>query len=61
VDDLPRVTDRFYRGRGTPAGGSGLGLAIARDLAEKWGGSLEVTSIPGEGTRVEVALQLAPS
>jgi signal transduction histidine kinase len=61
VDDLPRVTDRFYRGRGTPAGGSGLGLAIARDLAEKWGGSLEVTSTPGEGTRVEVALQLAPS
>lgn len=61
VDDLPRVTDRFYRGSGTPAGGSGLGLAIARDLAEKWGGSLEVTSTPGEGTRVEVALQLAPS
>ena len=61
VDDLPRVTDRFYRGRGTPAGGSGLGLAIARDLTEKWGGSLEVTSTPGEGTRVEVALRLAPS
>lgn len=61
VDDLPRVTDRFYRGSGTPPGGSGLGLAIARDLAEKWGGSLEVTSTPGEGTRVEVALQLAPS
>jgi signal transduction histidine kinase len=61
VDDLPRVTDRFYRGTGTPAGGSGLGLAIARDLAEKWGGSLEVTSTPEEGTRVEVALQLAPS
>jgi signal transduction histidine kinase len=61
VDDLPRVTDRFYRGTGTPAGGSGLGLAIARDLAEKWGGSLEVTSTPEEGTRVEVALQLTPS
>jgi signal transduction histidine kinase len=59
VADLPRVTDRFYRGRGTPAGGSGLGLAIARDLAEKWGGTLEVTSAPGEGTRVEVALHLA--
>ena len=37
LDDLARVTDRFYRGRGSPAGGSGLGLAIARDLAEKWG------------------------
>lgn len=61
IDDLPRVTDRFYRGRGTPAGGSGLGLAIARDLAEKWGGSLEVTTTPGEGTRVEVLLSPAAS
>jgi signal transduction histidine kinase len=60
-EDLPRITDRFYRGRGAPAGGSGLGLAIARDLAEKWGGSLEVTSTPGEGTRVEVTLRLAAS
>ena len=51
-----RVTDRFYRGRGAPAGGSGLGLAIARDLAEKWGGSLEVHSAEGGGTRVELHL-----
>jgi two-component system, OmpR family, sensor kinase len=61
IEDLPRVTGRFYRGRGTPAGGSGLGLAIARDLARKWGGSLEVTSSSNEGTRVEVMLSLAAS
>jgi signal transduction histidine kinase len=61
IEDLPRVTNRFYRARGTPAGGSGLGLAIARDLAEKWGGSLEVSSSPNQGTRVEVMLSLAPS
>lgn len=54
--DLARVTERFYRGRGTPAGGSGLGLAIARDLIEKWGGSLDVTSSEGKGTRIEVRL-----
>jgi two-component system, OmpR family, sensor kinase len=54
--DLDRVTERFYRGRGAPTGGSGLGLAIARELAEKWGGTLDVTSRPGEGTRVEVRL-----
>ena len=51
-----RVTDRFYRGPGAPAGGSGLGLAIARDLAEKWGGSLEVRGAEGAGTRVELRL-----
>lgn len=55
-DDLPRVTERFFRGHGMPSGGSGLGLAIARQLAEKWGGTLEVESTHGKGTRVEVRL-----
>jgi len=59
-DDLERVTERFYRGRGVPSGGSGLGLAIARQLAEKWGGTLSVESVDGEGTRVQVRLDAAP-
>ncbi len=54
-----RVTDRFYRGAGAPPGGSGLGLAIARELAEKWGGSLRVLGAEGGGTRVEVRLRPA--
>ncbi len=58
-EELARVTERFYRGRGAPTGGSGLGLAIARDLAEKWGGTLAVTSAVGQGTRVEVRLRSA--
>jgi len=58
--DLPRVTERFYRGREVPSGGSGLGLAIARQLAEKWGGALNVESTVGEGTRIEVQLDAAP-
>ena len=57
--DLARVTERFYRGRGVPSGGSGLGLAIARQLVEKWGGTLDVQSEHGEGTRVEVRLDAA--
>ncbi|HEX5950498.1 MAG TPA: HAMP domain-containing sensor histidine kinase, partial [Actinomycetota bacterium] len=56
AEERERVTDRFYRGRGSPTGGSGLGLAIARELAEKWGGSLEVRS-PEIGTRVELRLR----
>jgi two-component system OmpR family sensor kinase len=59
-EDLARVTERFYRGRGVSSGGSGLGLAIARQLVEKWGGTLNLESAHGEGTRVEVLLDAAP-
>ena len=58
--DLVQVTERFYRGATAPSGGSGLGLAIARQLAEKWGGSLQISSTLGAGTNVEVRLQHAP-
>lgn len=55
-EDVDRVTERFYRGHGVAPGGSGLGLAIVRELAERGGGSVEVTSGP-EGTRVELHLE----
>jgi two-component system, OmpR family, sensor kinase len=53
ADEEARVTERFFRGRGAPAGGSGLGLAIARELAERWDGGIEVHASPA-GTRVDV-------
>ena len=52
-EERSKVTERFYRGKGSPPGGSGLGLAIARDLAEKWGGTLSIDNPPDGGTRVE--------
>jgi signal transduction histidine kinase len=54
------VTERFYRGRDVASVGSGLGLAIARQLAEKWGGTLDIESTSGEGTRIEVRMDAAP-
>jgi two-component system, OmpR family, sensor kinase len=62
ADEAPRVTERFFRGRGAAPGGSGLGLAIARELAERWGGGLDVRGSPdGEpGTRIEVWFRAAP-
>lgn len=60
TEDRDRVTDRFYRGKGAPAGGSGLGLAIVSELAERWGGSVDVRASEGGGTRVEVLLGDAP-
>jgi signal transduction histidine kinase len=54
-EDRARVTERFYRGKSAPAGGSGLGLAIARELAEKWGGTLAVDPTDGGGTAITVS------
>lgn len=42
-------------------GGSGLGLSIVRGLADLQGGSMQVDSTPGQGTRVEVVLPLVPA
>ena len=58
--DLPRVFDRFFRAdasRSRDSGGFGLGLAIARDLVEKMGGSIGVSSQAGLGSTFEVRLR----
>ncbi|MGX9570405.1 transporter substrate-binding domain-containing protein [Pseudomonas sp. CFBP 5748] len=38
--------------------GSGLGLVISRTLCEMMGGTLALSSVPGEGTQIEVLLSL---
>lgn len=56
---LPHVFDRFYRGdpsRTRATGGAGLGLAIAKAIVERAGGSIELDSVVGQGTRVTVRL-----
>ena len=50
--DLERVFEPFYRASAADEHhhGSGLGLAIARGFAEANGGTLEVRSLPGQGS-----------
>jgi len=52
-----RAFEPFFTTRGA-SGGSGLGLAICRDLVGGLGGSIELASAPGAGTRVRVTLPL---
>ncbi|MBE4750533.1 HAMP domain-containing histidine kinase [Corallococcus sp. ZKHCc1 1396] len=56
---LPTLFERFARGPGST--GLGIGLFLARRIAEAHGGTLEVTSKPGDGTRFELALPEAPT
>jgi two-component system sensor histidine kinase BaeS len=51
---LPRVFERFVKGKGSP--GSGLGLAIARSLVEAHGGTISVESAPGQGATFRVVI-----
>lgn len=46
-DVLPHIWDPFFSRR---SGGTGLGLSIVRSVVERHGGSVSVTSTPGEGT-----------
>jgi signal transduction histidine kinase len=54
AEDMPKIFDRFYKGRAS--GGSGLGLTIARNLVVAHGGEIRADSVEGKGTDVTVTL-----
>jgi signal transduction histidine kinase/HAMP domain-containing protein len=58
-EDRDRVFDRFYRGNGRKPEGFGLGLAIVRQAVRALGGTVEIESAPGVGTRARVTLPAA--
>jgi two-component system, OmpR family, sensor kinase len=58
-DDAHRVFERFYRAdssRARASGGTGLGLSIVDSLVFAHGGTVSVTTAPGEGCRFTVHL-----
>ncbi|MGY2314932.1 transporter substrate-binding domain-containing protein [Pseudomonas sp. SDO5522_S412] len=62
VEDQKRLFNPFIQGSNTAQSarsGSGLGLVISRNLCEMMGGQLQLSSLLGQGTRVDVTLELA--
>jgi two-component system sensor histidine kinase BaeS len=61
ADELPRIFDRFWRGRQAAAvSGSGIGLAIAAELARAHDGQLTARSEPGQGSELTLTLPEKP-
>ena len=60
-EELPRVTERFFRGKHSAGltAGSGIGLAIVSELVRAQNGQLAITSKPGHGTAVTVTFPQA--
>jgi nitrogen fixation/metabolism regulation signal transduction histidine kinase len=53
AEDLPRIFEPHFS---TTTSGTGLGLAISKRLVNSWGGTIEVASRVGMGTRVTIEL-----
>jgi signal transduction histidine kinase len=60
-DELPRLTERFWRGTNTRSPGSGLGLAIAERLTTAHGGRFAVCQGDRGGLAVRITLAVAPA
>lgn len=59
-EDLKRIFERFYRvdkARSRPTGGTGLGLSIVKEVVSQMGGSVQVESQLGHGSRFTIFLQ----
>src|SRR5439155_1005885 len=60
--DLPHIFERFHQAGevlSREAEGAGLGLYITKRLVEAMGGTIDVSSTPGEGSTFRITLPLA--
>lgn len=58
-EELPKIFDKFYRvkhPKTRQVTGTGLGLSIVKGIVETYGGSIQVESVPDQGTTFTVLL-----
>ncbi len=55
--DLPHIKEKFYKANNTVRG-TGIGLAVADEIIKKHSGEINISSVPGQGTDVEIVLPL---
>ncbi|MFC1819975.1 ATP-binding protein [Thermodesulfobacteriota bacterium] len=53
TEDIEKVFDPFFS---TKTNGTGLGLAVSYGIIEKHSGRIQITSQPGQGTRIEIEI-----
>lgn len=59
-DELPRLVERFYRGRDVSSEGSGLGLAIVQRISELHGARFEAENLPAGGFAAQLRWPCRP-
>lgn len=57
-DEVEQIFENFYRAdkSNTSIGGLGLGMSIVKKIIESHGGTIDVASTPGQGTRITFTL-----
>ncbi|HEY9642079.1 MAG TPA: PAS domain S-box protein, partial [Coleofasciculaceae cyanobacterium] len=58
-DEIPHLFDRFHRVKGAQGRsfeGSGIGLSLVQELVKLHGGNIQVSSQPGEGSCLTIAI-----
>lgn len=61
-EEMPKIFERFYQVDPDATGqvpGFGLGLFCAREIVRQHGGTIAISSQPGQGTTVSITLKIA--